>query len=211
MRRIYIFTAVLLGCILLTANVHAQIAKSPWQFRVRALTVQPNESSTISLIGGSATVAKSTVPELDITYFFNKHIAAEIILGVTNHNVNAVATAVGNVPLGEVWLLPPTVSLQYHPFPDSRFSPYFGPGLNYTVFFGADKGTVATAIDYENSFGYSFQGGFDIDINDHWGWNVDVKKLYLQTNVNIKALGESILADVNIDPWLFGSGFRYRF
>lgn len=211
MKRMCIFSAVLISYVLLTTNLYAQFANSPWLIRVRALTVQPDESSKVSVIGGRATVSGSTVPELDITYFFNKHVAAELILGVTNHNVNAVSTSVGDVPLGEVWLLPPTLSLQFHPFPNSVFSPYFGPGLNYTVFFGVDKGTVATAIDYKNSFGYSFQGGFDLNINEHWGWNFDVKKLFLQTDVNINALGASILADVNIDPWLIGSGFRYRF
>ena len=97
------------------------------------------------------------------------------------------------------------------PFPDSRFNPYFGPGINYTVFFTASKGDVATAIDYKNSFCYSLQSGFDLWISEHWGWNVDIKKLYLQTDVNINTLGADILADVNIDPWLIGSGFRYRF
>ncbi len=53
------------------------------------------------------------VPELDITYFFTKNIAAELILGVTPHNIYGAGT-LGGLDVGKVWLLPPTLTLQYH-------------------------------------------------------------------------------------------------
>ena len=131
-----------------------------WIFRLRLLNVDPDEDSNISTIGGQADVDDAFVPEFDITYFFTKNIAAELILAVTPHDVVANNTALGNVDLGDVWLLPPTLNLQYHFCPDSKFRPYVGAGINYTVFFNEDSGAV-DSIDYDNGFGYSLQAGFD--------------------------------------------------
>jgi len=41
--------------------------------------------------------------------------------------------------------------------------------------------------------------------------NFDVKKLWLNTDVSVHALGTVVTTDVDIDPWLFGMGIAYRF
>ena len=41
-----------------------------WQVRLRGISVQPNEKSTIDVIGGNANVSNSYIPEVDFTYFF---------------------------------------------------------------------------------------------------------------------------------------------
>ncbi|TNE62541.1 MAG: OmpW family protein [Alphaproteobacteria bacterium] len=181
--------------------------KSPWMVRVRVIDVAPDESSTVS-IGGKATVDSAIVPELDISYFWSDHVATELILATTKHNVGAVGTALGDVDLGHTWVLPPTLLLQYHFAPDAAFRPYVGAGLNYTFFYSADAGDLDT-IDYKNGFGYALQAGFDVPIKDNWTFNADVKKLWLNTDVTIN--DGVATADVDLDPWVFGVGFGYRF
>ncbi|MCG8545214.1 MAG: OmpW family protein [Alphaproteobacteria bacterium] len=180
------------------------------QLRVRGLAVIPQESADISVIGGDVDIDTSYVPELDISYFFTENIAVELILAVTPHDVTATNTSIGNVDLGSVWLLPPTLLLQYHhPF-KGGFKPYVGAGLNYTVFFDEDApGGTVQSIDYENSVGYALQFGMDYMLNENWLINVDVKKLFLSTDVKIN--GGAINADVDIDPWIVGVGLGYRF
>jgi outer membrane protein len=117
---------------------------------------------------------------------------------------------VGNVDLGDVKLLPPTLTLQYHLIPDGKFRPYIGAGVNYTVFFDDDPGD-ARSIDYDNAFGFALQAGVDVGINEHWAINFDVKKIWLDTDVSVKALGTTVKTEVDIDPWLFGIGLAYRF
>lgn len=191
---------------------YAEEGKSPWLVRVRALGVTPDdESSTITLIGGNAEVDDAITLDLDITYFFTDHLAAELVLAVANHDVEAVNTVLGNVDLGDVWLLPPTLTLQYHFLPDNNIRPYVGAGINGTLFFGEDEGDVATSIDYDASFGFALQAGTDIAINDNWAINIDVKKVYLDTEVEVGALGLTLETDVDIDPWLIGVGIAYRF
>ena len=170
----------------------------------------PSESATITPIGGDVDIDSSVVPELDITYFVADEWAFELILGVTPHDVSAVGTAAGDIDLGDVTLLPPTLTLQYHFNPEGQFRPYVGAGVNYTHFFNENtaSGSIATSIDYDASFGYALQAGFDYQLNDDWFFNADVKYVDIDTDVTING---TIQADVEIDPTIFGIGFGRRF
>ena len=186
---------------------------SKWQVRLRGIIVAPDESATIEAVGGTVDISTAFVPELDFTYFFTENWAAELILATTKHDVEAISTAVGTIDLGDVWLLPPTLTVQYH-FTGGALKPYLGTGINYTIFYGEDEGPVADAIDYENSVGFALQGGLDYDLNDQWFLNVDVKKIFLQTDVTVNAttaLEATVGADVDINPLVIGFGFGYRF
>ena len=180
---------------------------SPWLVRSRLIDVAPDETSTIS-IGGAATVDSTWVPELDITYFWDNNFATEAIFATSKHTMGAVGTALGDLDLGHVWVLPPTVLLQYHANPKGRIRPYVGVGLNYTIFYSVDAGDLST-IDYSNGFGYAFQGGVDIGITETWAFNLDVKKIYINSNLSIN--GGAVTAAADIDPWVFGAGLAYRF
>ena len=185
--------------------------KERWIIRARALMVEPDESASISAIGGDVDVDEQYVPELDFTYFFTKNIAAELILATSPHDVTAINTSAGQVDLGDVWLLPPTLTLQYHFLPDSEtFRPYVGAGINYTYFYNVDSG-AANSIDYDDSFGYALQAGVDYGLTENWALNLDVKKVMINTDVTIQSGASTINADVDIDPWVFGLGAAYRF
>ncbi|WP_142785764.1 OmpW/AlkL family protein [Changchengzhania lutea] len=213
-----IFT-VLAMCFIFTA-VSAQenepnptMGFSKWQVRLRAIAIVPNESATIPVIGGDVQISNAYVPELDFTYFFNKNLAAELILATSKHDVKAISTAAGDIPLGDVWLLPPTLTLQYH-FDGDVVHPYFGAGLNYTLFYNESAGPVADRVSYDNALGFAFQMGFDIDLNDIWFINIDAKYLLLNTDATVNAtsaLGATVVADVDINPFIAGIGFGMRF
>lgn len=208
-----IILSIVLGT-LFFSNVNAQETTKTndfkkWQARFRWVSVLPNESATIGTIGGDVEIGKSFIPELDFTYYFTENIAAELILGTANHDVKAVNTALGNVNLGDVWLLPPTLTLQYH-FNISDFKPYVGAGVNYTIFYNADPGAVVD-VDYENGFGYALQLGFDYDLDDTWFLNVDAKYIGLSTDVSVNAGVATVPAEVDINPLLIGFGVGMRF
>lgn len=185
--------------------------------RARIVSVAPDDSATIRPIGGTTDISTAYVPELDLSWFFTPNVAVEAICCVTPHDVKAVRTALGTVDLGDVTLFPPTVTLQYHFNPDQAFKPYIGAGVNYTSFFNADlpAGSPLASIDYDESFGGALQAGFDYKLNDTWYFNVDLKKIFISTDVRIQAgpaLGRAVVtADVDIDPWVFGIGFGRKF
>ncbi len=208
-----------LAGLLFTVSLSAQ----NWQVRLRGVAVQPNEKSEVSAIGGDVNISNSFIPELDFTYFFNKNFAAELILGTTKHDVKTTGsnlTAIGGpasaeVDLGSVWLLPPTLTLQYHFYPTKTLKPYLGAGLNYTIFYSVDEGSVVKGLDYDNAVGFALQGGLDYMLNDKYFLNFDIKKLFLKTDVNVDATnlasGLKIPAEVNIDPLLIGFGVGMKF
>jgi outer membrane protein len=37
--------------------------------------------------------------------------------------------------LASTWVLPPTLTMQYHLAPEGKIRPYLGAGLNYTIFY----------------------------------------------------------------------------
>ena len=196
-----------------------------WQVRVRGVAVIPDESAKIGIIGGDIDISNTFIPELDVTYFFTKNIAAELVLGTTKHDVHTVGSdisAVGgptnaDVDLGSVYLLPPTLTLQYHFFPTASevFQPYVGAGINYTFFYSEKPGSVVKGIEYKDAVGFAAQIGFDLMLDDTFFINADVKRLFLSTDVTVDAsnlaAGLSIPAEVDIDPWLLGFGVGMKF
>lgn len=174
-----------------------------WMIRARALGVVPQEDSSLS-IGGHVNVDNSLVPEFDATYFFTPNVSVEVIAAVTPHNVKTS----GGVDAGSAWLLPPTVTLQYHFNQLSSVKPYIGAGVNYTHFFNEDAGAL-TSVKYEDSFGGALQAGVDVPLGDNWYANLDVKKVFISTTAKFSPSG--VRADVDIDPLLIGMGVGYKF
>ena len=101
--------------------------------------------------------------------------------------------------------------MQYHFSPQKQgFRPYVGAGINYTHFFN-EENSNATRLEFENSIGYALQVGFDYGVNEHWALNFEVKKMFIDSDVQFQSPSLRFNSDVNIDPWVFGMGVAYRF
>lgn len=91
--------------------------------------------------------------------------------------------------------------------------------MNYTVFYDQSAGnaanaagTIVTSSNLHNAFAPVVQAGFDYMINKHVGWNVDVKKLWLEPSWNGTLNGAvQVSGKVKLDPWLVGTGLTYKF
>lgn len=167
--------------------------------RARGIYVLPDEK--LEGISGLS-ISNEVVPEVDFSYFVTDNIAVELIAATTRHKVS-----IPGASLGKVSLLPPTLTVQYHPLPKAQLSPYIGAGLNYTFFYNVDSGDVAS-VKYDNHIGYALQAGVDYAISGNWSLNADVKKIFLKTDVSVNG-GSGIRA--TIDPWIVGVGVGYRF
>ncbi len=221
------FRVLIAGAMLASAAATPVFAQDdmtgPWQFRVRALGVIPDSSgSTVHVAvpalaspNSSLSIDNTLVPEVDISYFFTKNIAAELVLGTTPHHVTGTG-ALSGLSVGKAWLLPPTVTGQYHFTGFGQFQPYVGVGVNATLFYDQKAADVpgalaVTSLHIRNAFSPALQAGFDYMVDAHWGLNVDAKKLFLEpkyTAVVNHAIGVSGTA--NVDPWLVGAGITYR-
>ena len=152
-------------------------------------------------------VGDSVMPTLGFTYFLTDHLAIEAILGATQHEIRAKGGAT-DVAVHETWVLPPVVTLQYRPLTEGRFSPYVGAGVNYMVFFdGKDKNDFKVKLD--DGFGYALQAGADIGVKGPWSLNVDVKKVWFNTDADVN--DGALKSEVNLDPWVVSVGFGRKF
>ena len=175
-----------------------------WIVRGRALYLDSANKDSTPL---DLSVNNKTFPEVDISYFFNPNLAVELVLTYPQkHDIRA-----GGTKIGTLKHLPPTLSLQYH-FPLSGFRPYVGAGINYTIFSDVD---FAPAIDSalqpsikHQSVGLALGAGVDIPFGGGWLFNVDVKKVKLETDV--KSFGSKV-GTFKVDPVLFSLGVGKRF
>lgn len=197
----------------LAQDVDADAGKTAGSIMVRArgLGVLPEtSSSSISAIGGHVNATDTAAPEIDGSYFFTDHIAVEAIAATTRHHITARGTAAGDVDVGQVRLLPPTVTLQWHFLPQGTFSPYVGAGVNYTWFFDTSvPHTTVKSVSYDDGFGAALQIGADYHLTGRWYANFDVKQLFLNTTAKID--GGAVRANVDLNPLLVGAGIGYRF
>lgn len=192
-------------------------SESPWMVRVRALGIFPDDSSSTLLLNGAATIGEAEVDDawtidLDISYFFTPNIALELTLAYAEHDVKAKGTILGDIDLGSLDLLPPTLTLQYHFLPQNKFRPYVGAGFSYVLIPDEDPGS-AVSVDYDNgNIGFALQVGFDYYLTKNWCLNLDLKKVWVDVDANVQVLpGAYVTTNVDVDPWLFGIGIGYRF
>lgn len=212
MKKVFLIACLMIGA---TISGYSQ-DKGELRVRLRATSVIPDESASISAIGGTADISTTVIPELDFTYFLAKNFSANLILGTTKHNVKAVGTALGDVDLGKVWLLPPTLTFLYHIPVTKGIVPYAGAGVNYTIFYGVKNGPAIAKTEYKNRFGLAAQIGTDIDISKRLFLNIDVKKIWLKTDATATTIpsvadGATVTAKTKINPWLLSVGIGVKF
>lgn len=204
-----VLAVVTLGCATVTT---ALAEEGRYMVRVRAVNLDPaNDSDAIPALGvpsDAIHVEDKVIPEIDFTYFLTRNIAAELVLTYPQkHDVTLAGTKIGSFKH-----LPPTLTLQYHFQPDAQFRPYVGAGVNYTRLSSVNLAVPGVGeLDLENdSIGGALQAGFDVKLNQNWFFNVDIKKVWIRSDVTLKATGTKVSA-VNVDPVLIGIGLGYRF
>ena len=109
----------------LSFNAIAQ--ESPWMVRARATNLNWDNGQTGAVQTLNVNAKNQTIPELDISYFFTKNIAAELVLSYPQR----VDVRAGQASLGTVTALPPTLLAQYHFTQFGPLKPYVGAGINY--------------------------------------------------------------------------------
>jgi outer membrane protein len=186
--------------------------KGLFMVNVRVTDVLPNDGQHILTAAGADTglttkITDSLVPTLGFTYFVTDNIAVDLIAGTSTHSIDAEGPKT-DVVVHRTWVLPPTLSLQYHFLPKSRFSPYLGAGVNYMWFYdGHDLNGFTVKVP--SGFGASLEAGGDLAVSQHASINVDLKKIFFSANANIN--NGAFHSHVNLDPWVPSVGVGWKF
>ena len=200
----------------------AQAAEeNPWMVRVRAVDVlfqngQSNSGNSGVGVQTNNVRAKSEwIPEVDVSYFFTKNIAAELVLTYPQ-KVNIYSNLTPG-PTGTITALPPSLLLQYHFTDLGALKPYIGAGINYTIFGNRNNFSVSglnnsLTVD-QNSVGFVGQVGADYMFDKNWGANFDLKYATMSTNVNGQngLAGVGNIGKLTLNPWMPAVGVTYKF
>ena len=196
MKKLLIATTVGL---LMAGQASAQ--ESPWLVRVRSVNMAMANKNVTTV--ADLAVKDKTIPEVDVTYFFNKNVATELILTVPQK-----MTVSADLNLGTFKALPPTLTLQYHFTEITGYKPYLGVGLNYTKITQQNLGTNGSIGLSDHSVGFAFQAGVDVPMTKQISLNFDIKKVQIKTDVY--SAGANV-GSLKLDPTLIGVGVGYRF
>lgn len=171
-------------------------------------------------------VDSNLIPELDLSYYLTDHIAAELIVALGSGHAVAVSGTGGVLnrrELGDVNLLPPTLTFQWHFTPEKTIDPYVGVGvtmvhtLDNTLAADTTVGNLPIHVE-RSAWGPAFQFGMDVNLSKRWLVNVDVKKSLFSHDVTLDTTGAAGLAagttkidSLDIDPWIVSFGVGKKF
>lgn len=185
--------------------------------RVQGTVVDPDSSAKVSiagapLAGADAEVSTEVLPTATLTYFFNDNLALELFCCFASLDAKGKG-AIAGVDLGDFWVFPPALTLQYHFNDMGGWKPYVGAGVQYIHFFSEGRSNLpgAPKIDLDDALGFTLQAGVDVSLGGGWYLNADVKKTWIETDATWDSGLGLVSADVDIDPWIFSIGVGYRF
>jgi outer membrane protein len=197
--------ASVLAATLLCCGAAQAADEGPWLVRGRAVSISFANGQADNLQATAKVEADNRwIPEVDISYFFSKNLAAELILTYPQ----TVDIKLNGAKQGTIKALPPTLLVQYHFTDLGAFKPYVGAGLNYTLFFDRDNILNGAASVERSSVGPAAQIGFDYALSKNLYLNVDVK--YVRMNTDVMVSGAKV-GKLNLNPTLVGIGIGYRF
>lgn len=184
--------------------------------RVLGTVVAPDSSADVYSAGvlqptWDAEVSTEVIPALTLSYFFNKNLAVELFCCFANMHAEGKG-GINGLDLGNFWIFPPALTLQYHFDSMGGFKPYVGAGAQYIHFFDeGGSGLGGAQIQLDDAVGFTLQAGADVSLGGGWYLNADVKKTWIDTSAAWKGTAPAVTADVQIDPWIFSAGLGYRF
>ncbi|PSS56929.1 OmpW family protein [Pseudomonas sp. BBP2017] len=223
-----LLSASLIALALAAPVAHAHKA-GDFIVRAGAITTAPNEDSgEIKLDGSKASGTKATLDSdtqlgLTFAYMLTDHVGLELLAATPfQHTVGVKGLGPGlDGKLADIKQLPPTLSLQYYPMaPSSKFQPYAGIGLNYTMFFDEDLSSNRKAqgfsdLKLKDSVGLAGQLGMDYMIDEHFLVNASIWYIDIDTKATMdgpSALGVGkTKVDVDVDPWVYMVAVGYKF
>jgi outer membrane protein len=170
---------------------------------------------------------------IQAVYMFTNYFGLELLAATPfTHEINVDGLEpLGIDRVGNTKQLPPTLSAVFYPMgfsnPKSRFQPFVGLGLNYTIFWDEDaSGQLSRGLapltgvdedykmDLDNSWGIAARAGIDFMVTDNFLINAGVWYIDIETEATFtgKKSGTKVKAkNVDIDPWVYTITAGWRF
>ncbi len=218
----------LLAAAMLVSGAASAYEAGDWIVRGGLVNVDPNDDSSNLSVEGSrlggtqVDVDADTQLLLNVTYMASSHVGVELLAATPfEHTVSTGGLSrygLNDVDLGEIKHLPPTLSALWYPMPaSSKFQPFIGLGVNYTVFFDEDvsreaqNALGADNLSLDDSWGLAGRVGMDYMLNDCWSLHAGAYYIDISTDAEVDTALGTAKVDVDVDPWVYTLGLGYRF
>ncbi len=206
MRHFVFAAAVGVAALSFASGASADVFNNQLNVKFGLTGVLPDEGDNAGL---NIEITDEVLPTVNLEWFFTDQVSVELLCCLAPHTISA--PALGEV--GDVTLFPPTLSAKYHFNTDGALQPYVGVGVNYTAFFDEDVALAGfRSMDLEESFGGALQVGVDFPLSERASINVDVRRIWINTEATLTPTsGSPLRIEVDIDPWVVGVSYGYRF
>jgi outer membrane protein W/outer membrane protein OmpA-like peptidoglycan-associated protein len=193
----------------LAVPVAAQAEQGDWLFRVGMSMINP-DSENLNLGNAFLVVDDDVSPTINVSYFLTDHISTELLAAWPfTHGIDVKPFAGGEERIGNVDLMPPTLSINWHFNPNGVFRPYIGVGVNYTMFSSEEtRGSLSGSdLKLDDSIGAAGQVGVDIG-QGNWFGNLNVRYIDMSSDATLDG---AKLGTVDLNPMIYGVHVGYKF
>jgi outer membrane protein len=186
----------------LTAGSAFAQSQGDLTFGIGYASVDP-KSDNGTVAGGRVDVDSDESFTFTLEYFIRDNLGIELLAATPFEHDFTIA----GVGTGSTEHLPPTLSLNYHFPTGTAWKPYVGAGVNYTRF-SDEQVSVAGDLDFDSSWGLALQAGIDYEVSATTALRFNVRYFDIDTDASLN--GASI-GTVEIDPWLYGIAYVFKF
>ena len=179
----------------------ADCAGSGLLLRAGAHDLIPGSSTSTAI--GNIGVQDRIGPTFNIDYRFCEHYVIDVLAALPFTQ----DLTLNGARVGSTQHLPPTVSIQYHALPGATIDPYFGIGLNHTMFRNESLDSGAR-LKLDNTWGYAAQLGVDWNFAPRWLVGVDGRFIQIEPKAHVNG-GD--IGKVKINPVAVGITVGYRY
>jgi outer membrane protein len=209
--------AVLLASFAVAGAIEAQ--GPSWRMGGRAVfDSAADTSSELEDTGIALDLESGAGLEFDAAVMFTPRFGAEISIAGTAHELRAVGAGTGccGVDGGTVWLVPLTVTLQYHPPVYGSWDPYVGLGYGLLEPIYSIEGDLETLgaerVELDGDYGPVLQIGVNYNLGSNWYLNIDARAFTAALEVRVRTETEDLPpVQLEVDPVLVGFGVGWRF
>jgi outer membrane protein len=154
--------------------------------------------------------------ETSTTIFFSSNFATELMLGFdvlrTKYSslASVAANYAGKPPSGkgkQIYMIPLTMTIQYHIAPFGGIRPYIGAGYHGAYLFTNNKN-----FKIQSGYGPVIQAGADFFTKDDTFINLDIRQHFLKSKVNYKTPiipNRSLSSKAKINPLFISVGIGF--
>jgi outer membrane protein len=168
-------------------------------------------SGGVVVPGAGISTTEGYAAHVEAGWFISDNIALALSVQApfeTDNNPAGSLTGLGNLGTDRFALA--SLGVQYHFNRTGVISPYVGAGLSYYHVLGIDDGVVQN-LSIENAFGSVIQLGVDYALTPKWSLNLDIKKMYIETQATGVLGGAPTDSTAVLDPLVISAGFGFKF